>query len=173
MLSDGLQKALNGQVNAELYSSYLYLAMSMYFEDAGLPGAASWMKIQAQEELWHAWKFMDYINERGGRVLLEAIAKPEGEWSSSLDAFETVLAHERRVSSLIGGLVELARAEKDYMTDNFLQWFVAEQVEEEATADEVVRKFGLAGDAGGNLLLLDRELGQRVYTPPATGEQEK
>jgi ferritin len=170
MLSDTLQKALNGQVNAELYSSYLYLAMSMFFEDTGMPGTASWMKIQALEELSHAWKFMGYVNERGGRVLLDAIEKPQSDWDSPLAVFEAVLSHEQKVSSLIGGLVELARAEKDYMTDNFLQWFVAEQVEEEASADEVVRQFRLAGDEGGNLLLLDRELGQRVFTPPASGE---
>jgi ferritin len=170
MLPENLQNALNGQVNAELYSSYLYLSMSMFFEDTGMPGAASWMKVQAQEELWHAMKFVGYINERGGRVLLDAVEKPPSEWDSTLAVFEAVLEHEQKVSALIAGLVELARAEKDYMTDNFLQWFVAEQVEEEASADEVVRQFRLAGNAGPGLFMLDRELGQRIFTPPAEGE---
>ena len=171
MLSESMQKALNGQINAELYSSYLYLSMSMYFEDSDLAGASSWMKIQVQEELWHAYKLIGHINERGGRVVLDTIDKPPFEWGSALEAFEAAYQHELKVSGLIGNLVDLARTEKDYMTDNFLQWFVGEQVEEESSVSEVVRKFRLAGGSGGGLLMIDNELGQRVYTPPAASEE--
>ena len=166
MLSETLQKALNDQINAELYSSYLYLSMSMYFEDSNLAGASSWMTVQAQEELSHAEKLIGYINERGGRVLLDGIDKPPQEWGSAVEAFEAAYQHELMVSALIGNLVSLARTEKDYMTDNFLQWFVAEQVEEESSVSEVVRKFSLAGNSGGGLLMIDNELGGRVFTPP-------
>jgi ferritin len=167
MLSDTLQRALNSQVNAELYSSYLYLAMSMYFEHSDMPGAATWMKVQAQEEVWHGYKFIGFINEHGGRVELEAIDMPPLEWDSARAAFEDAHMHEVKVTALVGDLVSLARNEKDYMTDNFLQWFVDEQVEEESSVSEVVRKFRLAENSGGSLLMIDNELGQRVYTPPA------
>lgn len=167
MLNERVQKAINEQINAELYSSYMYAAMSMYFETEDMSGAAGWMKAQAAEELVHAEKLMDYVNERGGRVLLAAIEKPPVEWDSVLDAFQAALKHEEKVSSLINGLVTLAREEKDHMTDNFLQWFVAEQVEEEASASEVVRKIKLAGDTGGGMFMIDRELGQRGSSPDA------
>ncbi|MEN8209552.1 MAG: ferritin [Candidatus Fermentibacteria bacterium] len=167
MLSNKIQDAINSQINAELYSSYLYLAMAMYFESVDMSGAAKWMNSQAQEELLHADKFMHYVNERGGRVTLEGIEKPPVEWKSVLDAFEAALEHERKVSSLINGLVTLAREENDHMTDNFLQWYVAEQVEEEASAGEVVRKLKLIGDSGGGRFMIDNELGQRVFVPAA------
>ena len=168
MLSEKIQNAINSQINAELYSSYLYVAMAMYFESIDMSGAAKWMNAQAQEELVHADKFMHYVNERGGRVLLDAIEKPPGEWKSILDAFETALAHERKVSALINDLVTLASEEKDHMTDNFLQWYVAEQVEEEVSAGEVVRKLKLIGDSGGGRFMIDNELGQRVFVPAAS-----
>jgi len=167
MLSEKMQKAINGQINAELYSAYMYAAMSMYFESVDMSGAAAWMNAQAGEELEHAGKFMHYVNERGGRVVLEAIEKPPVEWDSVLDAFQAALKHEEKVSSLINGLVTLAREENDHMTDNFLQWFVAEQVEEEASAGEVVRKLRLVGDSGGGMFMMDRELGQRGSAPEA------
>jgi ferritin len=167
MLSDKIQNAINSQINAELYSSYLYVAMAMYFESVDMSGAARWMNSQAQEELVHADKFMNYVNERGGRVLLDAIVKPPAEWESVLDTFKAALEHERKVSSLINGLVTLAREENDHMTDNFLQWYVAEQVEEEASAGEVVRKLKLIGDSGGGRFMIDNELGQRVFVPAA------
>jgi len=138
MLSERMQKAINDQINAELYSSYMYAAMSMYFQSVDMSGAAGWMNAQAKEELIHAEKFMDYINGRGGRVTLQTIEKPPSEWKSVLDTFEAALKHEQKVSSMINSLVTLARDEKDHMTDNFLQWYVAEQVEEEASAAEVV-----------------------------------
>lgn len=166
-----MRKAINDQINAELYSSYLYAAMSMYLESADMSGAAAWMKAQAREELVHAGKFMDYVNERGGRVVLKAIEEPPSEWDSVLDVFQTALGHEEKVSSMINGLVTLAREEKDHMTDNFLQWFVAEQVEEEASAAEVVRKLKLAGSSGGGMFMIDNELGRRG-TDPATESGE-
>jgi ferritin len=167
MLSERMEKAINDQINAELYSSYMYAAMSMYFESVDMSGAAIWMKAQAQEELVHAWKFMNYVNERGGRVELQAIEKPPVEWESVLEAFQAALEHERKVSSLINALVSIAREENDHMTDNFLQWYVAEQVEEEASAGEVVRKLKLIGDSGGGLFMMDNSLGQRVFNPAA------
>ena len=167
MLNQKIQDAINHQINAELYSSYLYVAMAMYFESVDMSGAAKWMNSQAQEELVHADKFMHYVNERGGRVTLEAIEKPPVEWKSVLDTFKAALEHERKVSSMINDLVTLARKENDHMSDNFLQWYVAEQVEEEASAGEVVRKLKLIGDSGGGRFMIDNELGQRVFVPAA------
>ena len=161
-----MQDALNSQIHKEIYSSYLYMAMSMYFGAEDYSGASSWMRVQALEELTHAEKFMNYVNEREGRVLLEAIEKPASSWNTPVDAFKGALEHERFISASINDLVSLAREEKDFMTDNFLQWFIGEQVEEEASASEVIRMFKLAGSAGGGLLMIDRELGARIFTPP-------
>ncbi|UCH78423.1 MAG: ferritin [Candidatus Coatesbacteria bacterium] len=167
MLSSKMQEALNGQLNAELYSSYLYLAMAAYFEAADFPGFANWMRVQAQEELLHGMKFYDFIGERDGRVTLAAIEAPPAEWDSPQAAFEHVVEHERKVTGLINDLVELAGKEKDYATHNFLQWFVGEQVEEESSARAVLQQVKLAGDTGGGLFLVDKELAARVFTPPA------
>ena len=167
MLDQKIQTALNKQLNAELYSSYLYLSMSAYFQSVNLSGFANWMRIQAQEELVHAMKFYDFINERGSRVMLQPVEGPPTEWSSPLDAFENAYRHEQKVTGLINDLVNLAVKERDHATNIFLQWFVTEQVEEEASADEVVQKLKLMGDARGGLFMLDREMGQRVFTPPA------
>jgi len=167
MLDEKIQIALNQQLNAELYSSYLYLSMSAYFQSVNLSGFANWMRIQAQEELVHAMKFYDFINERGSRVMLQPVEGPPTEWSSPLDAFENAYRHEQKVTGLINDLVNLAVKERDHATNIFLQWFVTEQVEEEASADEVVQKLKLMGDAKGGLFMLDREMGQRVFTPPA------
>jgi len=162
MLSERMLNALNRQVNAELYSAYLYLSMAAYFESINLKGFANWMKIQAQEELSHAMKFFDYINERGGRVKLEAIEKPPNEWDSPLHAFEATYEHEQKVTKMINDLVNMAMEEKDHATYNMLQWFVAEQVEEEASADEIRQQLRLIGEDGRGILMLDRELGKRV-----------
>ncbi|MBW1701958.1 MAG: ferritin [Deltaproteobacteria bacterium] len=167
MLNEKMERALNGQINAEMYSAYLYLSMSAYFESISLRGFASWMKVQAQEEMVHAMKFYAFINERGGRVILKSIEAPATEWASPLAAFEGVSQHEQKVTALINDLVELASKEHDYASGIFLQWFVTEQVEEEDSANEVVQKIKLMGDAKGGLFMLDRELGQRVFTPPA------
>ena len=166
MISEKMQDALNQQINKEIFSSYLYLAMSMYFQAEDLSGAASWMRTQVLEELVHAEKFMNYVNERGGRVFLESLEKPASSWENPLNVFAEALNHERFISASINNLVSLAREEKDYMSDNFLQWFISEQVEEEASVSEVIRMFKLAGNSGGGLLMIDKELGMRVFTPP-------
>jgi ferritin len=161
-------KTLNDQINAEMFSSYLYLSMEAYFQSISLKGFAAWMRVQAQEEMMHGMKFYDFVNERGGKVTLEAIAKPETTWATPLAAFEAVLKHEEHVTSLINNLVDLAISEKDHASNNFLQWFVAEQVEEEASASEVVEKLKLVQDNPSGLFMVDAELGKRVFTMPAT-----
>ncbi|MBN2474951.1 MAG: ferritin [Pirellulales bacterium] len=167
MLSPRMQAALNKQVNAELFSSYLYLSMSAYFESTSMAGMAQWVRIQAQEELGHAMKFYDYINERNGRVALAQIESPKTEWKSPLDVFEDIYAHEQKVTALIHGLVDLAIAEKDHATETFLQWFVTEQVEEESAAATLVDRLKLVGDNGVAHFMLDGQLGQRAPTPAA------
>ncbi|MBA7701697.1 Bacterial non-heme ferritin [subsurface metagenome] len=170
MLSKKMEQALNDQINAELYSSYLYLSMQAYFESVNLSGSANWMKAQTQEELMHAVKLYDFVNERNGRVLLNAIDKPPTEWKSPLDVFEQVFKHEQKVTELINNLVNLANDEKDHATVSFLQWFVNEQVEEEASADAVRQQLKLMESAPGGLFMLDKELAQRVFTPPAANQ---
>ena len=170
MLSERMEQALNEQINAELYSAYLYLSMAAYFESINLSGFGNWMRVQAQEELTHAMKFYDFMYERGGRVVLTAVDAPPSEWDSSLAAFEGAYAHECKVSAMINNLVNIAIEEKDHATNNFLQWFVSEQVEEEASADAVVQKLKLIGDHGNGIFMLDRELGQRAFHAPASEE---
>lgn len=172
MISEKMQEALNGQVNAELYSAYLYLSMEAYFKSENLSGFANWMRVQTQEELMHATKIYDFVNERSGRVILKSIAEPPAEWQSPRAAFEAVYKHEQKVTGLINNLVNLAIQEKDHATNSFLQWFVNEQVEEESSADEVVQKLKMVEKAPGGMFMIDQELGQRVFTPPITeGEQ--
>ena len=171
MISPDMEKALNDQINAEMFSSYLYLSMAAYFEDMDLGGFSAWMKAQAQEELFHAMKFFDYVNERGGRVVLGAIEQPAKEWSSPLQAFEASLDHEKYISKRINDLMNLAIDERDHATNNFLQWFVSEQVEEEDNVGQVVSRLKLMGEAAGGMFMLDRELGQRTFTPPAQSEE--
>jgi ferritin len=161
-----MQDALNKQLNAEIYSAYLYLSMSAYFHSINLDGFANWMRVQWQEELAHGLKFYDYVNERGGRVILEPVESPPSEWGSPLAVFENVYQHEQKVTGMINKLVDLAVETKDHATNNFLQWFVAEQVEEEASADEVLQKLKLVGDDASGLFMIDRELAQRVFVPP-------
>jgi len=171
MLSEKLEKAINEQITAELYSSYLYMAMAAYFESADLPGFAQWMKVQAMEELTHAEKFYTYVNDRDGRVRLNAIEAPPFEWESAQAAFAESYAHEQKVTALINKLVKLSREAEDTATENFLQWFVAEQVEEEAAAKSVLQQLKLVGDTGPGMFLVDRELGARVFVPPAATAQ--
>ncbi len=161
MISPKMQDALNKQLNAELYSAYLYRSMAAYFESLFLRGLAHWMTVQAGEEEVHAKKFFEFINDRGGRVLLAAIEAPPTEWSSPLAVFEEVYKHEREVTGLIHDLVGLAAKEKDPASHAFLQWFVTEQVEEEASAEEVVAKLKMVGESKGGLLVLDHHLGKR------------
>jgi ferritin len=161
MLNEKMQKALNGQLNAELYSSYLYLSMNAYFKSVNLDGFANWMYYQAQEELEHSMKFYDFILQRGGKVELMQIEAPPTEWSSPLAVFEATLEHEQKVTGLINDLVDVAHEESDHATTIFLQWFVSEQVEEEESVGGVLEQLKLMGDAQGGLFMMDRELAKR------------
>jgi ferritin len=167
MLSKKMEKALNEQVNAELYSAYLYLSMEAYFKSLNLNGFANWMMVQTQEEVSHAMKIYGFIDERGGRISLKAIDGPQTKWDSPLSVFKAVYEHEQKVTGLINNLVNLAIEEKDHATNTFLQWFVNEQVEEESSADQLVQQLKMMENAPGGMFMLDRELGQRVFTPPA------
>lgn len=167
MLDPKMEKALNGQINAELYSSYLYMSMSTWLDSIQLPGFAHWMRVQAQEEMTHTLRFHNYINERGCRVVLEAIDAPPTQWKSTLDCMQGVAEHEAKVTSLINGLMDLALELRDHATGNMLQWFISEQVEEEATAAEVVGKLKLVENTSGGLFMLDAEMASRVFTMPA------
>ena len=172
MISKKMEDALNGQVNAEMYSAYLYLSMESYFKSKNMNGFANWMRVQTQEEMAHAMKIYDFIDERGGRIVLKAIDGPQTEWDSPLAVFEAVYEHEQKVTGLINDLVDLSVEEKDHATNSFLQWFVSEQVEEEASADNAIQQLKMVESAPGGMFMLDRELGQRVFTPPA-GEGEQ
>ena len=167
MLKEKMLAAFNKQINAEMYSAYLYLSMEAYFQSINLTGFANWMRTQTQEEMMHAMKIYDFVFERGGKVTLEAIDKPPFSWDSPLVAFKEVLKHEQHVTSLINDLVDLAIKEKDHASNIFLQWFVTEQVEEEASADAVIQRLKLAKDNASGLFMIDAELGQRVFTMPA------
>ncbi|MBI5681424.1 MAG: ferritin [Methanobacterium sp.] len=170
MIKKKVLDALNSQLNAELYSAYLYLSMEAYFESIDLSGFANWMRAQAQEELAHAMKFYDYIIQRGERVILPSIEEPPSKWESAHAVFEHVYKHEQKVTGLINSLVDLTASESDHATNNFLQWFVAEQVEEEESASSVLQRVKLTADSPGGLFILDNELGQRVFNPPTKGE---
>jgi len=172
MIDKKMQDALNEQVNAELFSAYLYLSMEAYFQSIGLSGFANWMRCQTQEELVHAMKLFDYLNQRNGRVTLKQIAAPKTVWKSPLDAFQDAYSHEQKVTTLINKLVDVAHSLKDHATSNFLQWFVAEQVEEEASASAVVDKLKLVGKAGEGMFQLDKELAQRVFASPVATQKE-
>lgn len=161
MLSKTMEQALNKQVNREMYSAYLYLAMSSYFETISMKGFAKWMRIQAKEEQAHALKIYDYIIARGGKVTLLDIEAPKAKWSSAGKVFEEVAAHEQKVTGMIHALVDLAIKEKDHATFEMLQWFVKEQVEEEEHANEILAQIGILGDIVGHLFWLDHHLGKR------------
>ena len=167
MIDNRMQAAINDQINWELYSGYLYLSMAAQFAALGMPGGQNWMTVQYQEELSHAQKMFDYVTTRGGRVTLEAIDRPQTEWAAGLDMFKEALGHEENETSRIHALASLALEIKDHATYNFLQWFIAEQVEEEETAGDMVQKFTMAGEHPAGLYQLDKELQARVYTPPA------
>ena len=168
MLDPELEAALNVQLGAEMYSSHLYLAMSAYCESVNMPGAASWFRMQADEERAHGLKFFTYIVDRGGRVSLGAIGAPSTQFISVLDAFEQTLQHEREVTAGIDRLYAMAVEQGDYAAQAFLQWFVTEQVEEEKQADEMVQTLKAIGDDPATLFIVDRELGARK--PEAEGE---
>jgi ferritin len=162
MIAEKIQKALNKQINMELYSAYLYLSMAAHFQAANLTGFANWMKAQAKEELLHGMKLYDYVLDRDGRVTLEAIAAPPDAWGSPLAAAEDAYRHERENTTLINDLYVLANQEGDHVTAIFLHWFVTEQVEEESSANRIVERLKLVGDSSAGLLLMDRELAARI-----------
>ncbi len=172
MLSIKLQDAINKQINAELWSAYLYLSMSTHFSNEGLPGFANWFQIQFKEEQDHAMRFMNYMVAKGSKVELMPIEKVDTSWDSVLAAFEDTLKHEKVVTALINDIVEIARQEKDYATDNMLQWFVKEQVEEEESAQANIDALRLINGHGYGIYMLDKDLGQRIYTPLSTSVTE-
>jgi len=161
MLSKKIENAINKQINAELWSAYLYLSMSAQFESINFGGFANWMRVQAQEELGHAMKFYHHVIERRGRVTVTAIAAPSISWKSPLNAFEDAFKHEQKVTGMINDLANMAAGEKDHATANMLQWFIDEQVEEELSTDAIVQKLKMIGTNTGGLYMLDHELAQR------------
>ncbi|MEA1940112.1 MAG: ferritin [Candidatus Caldatribacteriota bacterium] len=171
MLNEKMVKSINHQINRELYSAYLYISMASYADAEGLSGFANWYKIQAKEEEFHAEKMYNYVNQQGSRVLLEGIEQPPTEFSSIVDLFEKTLEHEKGVTAMINDLVKLAREENDYATESFLQWYVTEQVEEEASPTEIIQKLKFVGEDGRGLLMIDKDLATRVFTVSAATEQ--
>lgn len=167
MLSPTIQDALNAQINAELWSAYLYLSMAMHFEAEGRPGIANWYKVQYQEENAHAEILRNYVNARGGRVELKAIESVPTRWDSELAAFQATLEHEQKVTALINNLYALAEGEKDYATRGRLEWFVNEQVEEEDNCRQLIDRLNLVGDNGLALYTFDQELSTRTYAVPS------
>lgn len=166
MISKNLENAINEQINFEFYSAYTYLAMSSYAEEIDFPGAANFFKIQAQEELDHARKMYDYLFQKGGKVVLEAIEKPKAEFDNLLNIFEEGLKHEQTVTKRIYNIANIALDEKEHATMSFLSWFVDEQVEEEENFTNLVKKIKRASGNEANLYMIDDELATRVYTPP-------
>ena len=170
MLNEKVQQALNEQLNFELHSAYIYYSMSAYCQSRDLVGMASWFKVQAQEELFHASKFFDYLCDRGGRVRMAEVKAPQIDWETPLAAFADAHAHECEVSRRIHELVTLSQQEKDRATESFLQWFVAEQVEEEATVSQIVGQLKFVGSDGAGLFMVDQQLAARTFVlPTATG----
>jgi len=164
MVSKKMAKALNDQLNYEFYSAYVYLAMSAHADNMGLKGIANWFDAQYQEESMHAMKFFNYIMDRS-EVELEAIEKPRKEYKDVVEMFEETLSHEQEVTLRINELATLADKEKDHATSAFLQWFINEQVEEEATVRDILDKLKLAGSSGSGLFMINNELGARTFAP--------
>jgi ferritin len=160
-IKSSVEKAISEQINAEFYSAYLYLSMASYFESVNLKGFAHWMQAQTKEEVNHGMKMYGFVFERGGKVALKAVEQPPSSWKSPLNVFENVYEHEQKVTELINKLVEVARSENDVATENFLMWFIDEQVEEEAHSFQIVEKLRMIGDARQALFMLDKELGAR------------
>ncbi len=165
MTSKSLNEAMNKQLNKELYSGYLYLSMAAHFEATNMPGFASWMRAQSNEENAHAMKFWEFIYDRGGEVNLLAIEQPPSSFKNPIDAFEQALRAERENTAEINKLYEMAVAEKDYASQVFLQLFIAEQVEEEKMANDAVDTLKMVGDSAAALLMIDREMGSRKEDP--------
>ncbi|MCM1448831.1 MAG: ferritin [Clostridiales bacterium] len=167
MLNKQIEEAFNAQINAEFWSAYLYLSMSMHFAHEGFNGIANWFAVQFKEEQDHATIMMNYVNSRGGKVVLAPIAGVDTEWNTPLDAFAKTLAHENKVTELINNLYALATEKKDYATQSMLKWFIDEQVEEEETAGDYINTLKKIGDNGYGLYMFDKELAARVYSTPA------
>lgn len=165
MLTKRMEEELNKQINAEFYSSYLYLSMAAWFDAQNLAGFSNWMNVQAQEEWGHGMKIFNFFNERGAKVVLDKIDAPETDWPNVIKVFEDVLDHERKVTSLINKLCDVAIEESDHATKNFLQWFVDEQVEEEASVDNILQQLKLIDGNGTGLFMLDREMQSRTFVP--------
>ena len=161
MFSSKVEKAINEQIKNELYSAYLYLSMAAYFDSINLPGFAHWMRVQFAEEQEHAKKFYHFVYERGGRVVLQALDQPPSEWASPLAVFEETLKHEQKVTALIDDLYALTVQENDYASQVFLQWFISEQVEEEANATQIIETLKMVGEKGQALIMLDHQLARR------------
>ena len=169
MISEKLEKAFNDQINKELYSEYIYLSMQAYFERLNLKGFVNWMSVQIQEEHAHAMGMFNYVHERGGKVELEAIDKPQVEWNSPLHVFEEVLKHEEFVTSRINALMDVAEEVKDRAALSFLDWYLKEQVEEESNVGGVLATLKLIKDDAKALLMLDKELAARTFVAPIIG----
>lgn len=167
MLSNKMINALNEQINKEMFSAYLYLSMSAHSETLGLRGFANWFYVQYQEETFHAMKIFRYVLEQGAEITLESIEKPQAAWESPMAMFEATLKHEQFITKSINDLVDLAIEEKDHATQIFLQWYITEQIEEEANDHDIINKLKLIGDKGNGLFMVDSQLSARVYTPPA------
>ncbi len=167
MIDKRMEDAINKQINEELYSAYLYLSMSAWFESIGLKGFANWMMVQFKEEMDHAMKFYNYLNSQGATVKLMAIQEPPHEWESPLHAFEETLKHEQHITKCINELVDLAEELKDRATYNMLQWFINEQVEEEENDREIIDMLKMVEGSKHGIFMIDKELGQRQYTPEA------
>ncbi|EPY2302942.1 ferritin [Clostridium sporogenes] len=170
MLSEKLLKALNDQINFEFYSSYIYLAMDSYAESDDLAGFANFFRVQAQEEIFHAMKFYDYVNQMGGRVILEKIDQPKIQYNNILECFEDGFNHEKIVTNRIYNLTDIATEEKEHATISLLKWFIDEQVEEENNFNTIIRKLRRAESNPAVLYMLDDELAARVFTQPTTTE---
>lgn len=164
MLSKKITTAINGQITAELYSSYLYAAMGAWLHSEGYPGAAKWMGLQVREEIFHAGKMYSYILDRGGQVRLGPVEAPPFKWKSPQEVFEAAYAHEQMVTGLINNLMSLARSENDHASEIFLQWFITEQIEEEAGTLEIAQKYKLAAGQGAGLFMIDQQLGTRMLS---------
>ena len=169
MINEKMEKAFLDQINKELYSEYLYLSMKAYFANLNLMGFVNWMDVQVQEEHAHAMGMFDYVIERGGKVILESIDKPENHWESPLDVFRAVLAHEEYVTSRINALMDVAEETKDRAAMTFLNWYIKEQVEEEANVGGVLAQLELIGDDKTALFALDKELATRTFVAPIIG----
>jgi ferritin len=166
MLSKTMEQAINGQLNKEMYSAYLYMAMSAYADENGLKGISRWFMVQYHEEMVHAMKFYEYLQDQGNSVALGAIEKPEGTFTTALNLYEAALAHERFITASINELMDLALQEKDHATKTFLEWYVTEQVEEEKNANDIIQTLKMIGDNTAALYLYDKELAARTVTVP-------